>query len=491
MGRAGKGALGRVTGDVRLGLRQGLDSARAAADARWGRPRAESGPIYLVAPAGHPNHGDEQLLAGWLRFLRHHRPGTPVIVDCHTPGQAAVLHHAEHPDVLFTDTLWRLAAEHSGPAESPASDRAAASVEFCRRAVGDLGTRPALASGIDLLRGASVIHLIGGGYVNDQWPQHLGVVAGAGEAGRLGGARVVATGQGFAPCSDPAALADALRGFALVTVRDGASRDLLSGTDVPVRLVGDDGWLSLASGAGIGAPGHPVYSEDPDAARDLVVCAQSDLVDPAVLADALAQILAAWQVPGDRVTVIESIPGGDRVVWDLVCARAEGGGSGIDDDDNTVDPADLSNRASSDTVASDAGGSGPLASDPLASDPVARALADLDLSQARFVPFQHMWADGLPARAGQVWLSTRFHPHLFAAARGASGLVLRSGTSYYDVKHGSLAAAGSQWGTVDAGEVAAGAEVPPLPAAGGFPEPSVDALISAAEALARDLYRRP
>ena len=449
-----------MTGDVRLGLRQRLDSARAAADARWGRPRAESGPIYLVAPAGHPNHGDEQLLAGWLRFLRHHRPGTPVIVDCHTPGQAAVLHHAEHPDVLFTDTLWHLAAEHSGPAESPASDRAAASVEFCRRAVGDLGTRPALASGIDLLRGASVIHLIGGGYVNDQWPHHLGVVAGAGEAGRLGGAHVVATGQGFAPCSDPAALADALRGFALVTVRDAASRDLLSGTDVPVRLVGDDGWLSLAGGAGIGAPGHPVYSEDPDAARDLVVCAQSDLVDPAVLADALAQILAAWQVPGDRVTVVESIPGGDRVVWDLVCARAEGGGSGIDDDDNTVDP-------------------------------VGRALAGLDFAQARFVPFQRVWADGLPARAGQVWLSTRFHPHLFAAARGASGLVLRSGSSYYDVKHGSLAAAGSQWGTVDAGEVAAGAEVPSLPVAGGFSEPAVDALISAAEALARDLYRRP
>lgn len=482
-----------MTGDVRLGLRQRLDSARAAADARWGRPRAESGPIYLVAPAGHPNHGDEQLLAGWLRFLRHHRPGTPVIVDCHTPGQAAVLHHTEHPDVLFTDTLWRLAAEHAGPAESPASDRAAASVEFCRRAVGDLGTRPALASGIDLLRGAAVIHLIGGGYVNDQWPHHLGVVTGAGEAGRLGGARVVATGQGFAPCSDPAGLADALRGFALVTVRDAASLDLLSGTDVPGRLVGDDGWLSLAGGAGIGAPGHPVYSEDPDAARDLVVCAQSDLVDPAVLADALAQILAAWQVPGDRVTVIESIPGGDRVVWDLVCARAEGGGSGIDDDDpvDPVDPADLASRASSDAVSSGAAAPDSVSSDPVGLDPVGRALADLDLSQARFVPFQQVWADGLPARAGQVWLSTRFHPHLFAAARGASGLVLRSGTTYYDVKHGSLAAAGSRWGAVDAGEVAAGAEVPPLPSVGGFPSSAVGALVSAATTLARDLYRRP
>ncbi|WP_264886892.1 polysaccharide pyruvyl transferase family protein [Dietzia sp. NCCP-2495] len=466
-------AAARVTDDVRLALRRRLDSARAAADARWGRPRAESGLIYLVAPAGHPNHGDEQLLAGWLRYLRRHRPGAPVVVDCHTPGQAAVLHHGEHPDVLFTDTLWRLAAEHAGPAEPPASDRAAASVEFCRRAVDDLGTRPVLASGINLLRGASVIHLIGGGYVNDQWPHHLGVVAGAGEAGRLGGASVVATGQGFAPCHDPAVLADALRGFSLVTVRDAASRDLLSGTDVPVRLVGDDGWLALSGGAGFDAPDHPVYSDDPDAARELVVCAQSDLVDPAVLADALARILAAWKISGGRITVVESIPGGDRVVWDLVCARAAAARDRApgSDDDNTVDPADIADRV------------GP--------DPLGHALAELDLSQARFVPFQQVWASGLPARAGQVWLSTRFHPHLFGAARGASGLVLRGGTGYYDVKHGSLVAAGSPWGTVDAGEVAAGAEVPPLPAGGGFSEPAVDALISAAEALADDLYPRP
>ncbi|MBB1046927.1 polysaccharide pyruvyl transferase family protein, partial [Dietzia cercidiphylli] len=98
---------------LRRRARRRLDATRAAADARWGRPRGVHRPVYLVAPAGHPNHGDEQLLAGWLRHLRHRLPGTPVVVDCNTPGQAAVLHHGEHPDVLFTDTLWRLAAEHT------------------------------------------------------------------------------------------------------------------------------------------------------------------------------------------------------------------------------------------------------------------------------------------------------------------------------------------------------------------------------------------
>lgn len=406
-----------------------------------------------MAPAGHPNHGDEQLLAGWLRFLRHRLPGTPVVVDCHTPGQAAVLHHAEHPDVLFTDTLWRLAGECADARDA---------IDLGRRAVADPGMRPAVATGVDLLRSASTVHLIGGGYVNDQWPHHLGVAAAAGEAGRLSGARVVATGQGLVPCGDPALLADALREFAMVAVRDAASHDLLADTDVPVRLVGDDGWLGLA-GAGAEAADspageRPVYSTDPDTCRDLVLCVQSDLGDPDVLADAVARVLAGWAAPGERMTVVESIPGGDRVVWDKVCARASAAGG-----------PDI------------AAGAGPEGDD----DEVGAALNALDLPRARFVPFQELWAAGLPARPGQTWLTTRFHAHLFAAARGASGVALRLGSEYYDVKHGSLAEAGSPWQLLDTQVVV----VPDPPTAGGFDPAAVTSLISAAEGLADELYR--
>ena len=408
--------------------------------------------MYLVAPAGHPNHGDEQLLAGWLRYLRCRLPGTPVVVDCHTPGQAAVLHSAEHPDVLFTDTLWRLAGEHSAAAEA---------IDFCRRGVSDLGVRPALASGVDLLRGAAVVHLIGGGYVNDQWPHHLGVAAGAGEAGRLSGARVVATGQGLMPSGRVDLLADAFRDFDRVIVRDAASRDLLADTGVPVSLAGDDGWLALA-GADLVVPAdHPVYSLDPDTCRDLVLCAQSDLVDPVALAEAVARVLVAWAVPGERMTVVESIPGGDRAVWDLLCARALAATGG------------------------DAAGDGGSGSHD---DDLGRALAELDLPAARFVPFQELWTAGLPARAGQVWLSTRFHPHLFAAARGASGVAIRTGSDYYDVKHGSLAAVGSPWALVAAADLSEAADVPEMPTSGGFPPAVVASMVAAAEVLADELY---
>lgn len=58
-------------------------------------------------------------------------------------------------------------------------------------------------------------------------------------------------------------------------------------------------------------------------------------------------------------------------------------------------------------------------------------------------------ADGFPAAAGQTWISTRFHPHLVAAAAGAAGIAVSVEPDYYITKHGSLIAAGSGWNLVD------------------------------------------
>jgi hypothetical protein len=281
------------------------------------------------------------------------------------------------------------------------------------------------------------------------------VAAAAGEVGRVSGSRVVATGQGLVPCADVAVLAEAFSGFELVAVRDEASHDLLVRTGVPVRHVADDGWLALSTAGSVEAGDHPVYSAEPDTCRDLVVCAQSDLGEPAEIADAVARVLADWAVPGERITVIESIPGGDRVVWDMVCERA---------------------AAATAAAATTATGED--------DDEVGPALAGLDLPRARFVPFQELWSAGLPARPGQVWLTTRFHPHLFAAACGASGVALSTGSAYYDVKHHSLRAAGSAWTAVATGD----GHVPGVPTAGGFDPAVVSERVGAAEALAGEIY---
>src|SRR5699024_8558733 len=66
---------------------------------------------------------------------------------------------------------------------------------------------------------------------------------------------------------------------------------------------------------------------------------------------------------------------------------------------------------------------------------------------ARVVAFDELWAFGLPTREGQTWISTRFHPHLVAAARGVSGIAVSAHTGmYYTVKHASV---GSAWTITD------------------------------------------
>ncbi|MCC3279347.1 polysaccharide pyruvyl transferase family protein [Arthrobacter sp. zg-Y40] len=76
--------------------------------------------------------------------------------------------------------------------------------------------------------------------------------------------------------------------------------------------------------------------------------------------------------------------------------------------------------------------------------PAYRQLADL-IPQDRFIPFAGVWTGGLPVGPDQLWITTRFHFHLLAAAAGARGVALVSRRGYYDVKHASLAALGSGW----------------------------------------------
>lgn len=89
------------------------------------------------------------------------------------------------------------------------------------------------------------------------------------------------------------------------------------------------------------------------------------------------------------------------------------------------------------------------------------------LPDARFYPFLSLWAEGVPARPGQAWLTTRFHFHLLAAAAGARGTVmLPESSGYYDVKHDSVTALGSGW-TLD--DPTSPSVAPPTVAA-DFPE---------------------
>ncbi|HEX2299839.1 MAG TPA: polysaccharide pyruvyl transferase family protein, partial [Pseudonocardiaceae bacterium] len=122
----------------------------------------------------------------------------------------------------------------------------------------------------------------------------------------------------------------------------------------------------------------------------VLLCLQSDLVEEGrsrIAGYALAT-LREWGVKPGEVGVVEGIPGTDQQVYDLLRHELPG---------------------------------------------------------ARLIPFQEIWTNGLPAREGQTWISTRFHMHLIAAAAGAAGVAVSVKPGYYATKHRSLIELGSGW----------------------------------------------
>lgn len=261
---------------------------------RAGPPR-----YYLVAPAGFPNYGDELIAATWLRHLAEVAPDADVWVDTHSPGPAAVLLDGLHPRLRFTETLWRLCWE--APSDEPWEV-----ASWVQAAVHNPGMAPRWHHGIELLAGADVVHLVGGGYVNALWPRHAGLLAGAVAAVERSGGRAAMTGQGLLPVREETtallcALADR---FDVVDVRDDASAELLSvGTGV------DDAFLAVRP---------ELYAAAGDA-PEVMLCLQSDLLEggSAKLAAMVLSTLRSWKVDPERIGVVEGMPRVDRDVYAL------------------------------------------------------------------------------------------------------------------------------------------------------------------------------
>ena len=163
--------------------------------------------------------------------------------------------------------------------------------------------------------------------------------------------------------------------------------------------------------------------------RSLMMSFQTDLVDGGIegLAESALQTVEAWGVDSKRIGYVEGLPGQDRRVFELL---------------------------------------------------------ESSLPDMRFYPFTEVWREGLPARRGQRWLTTRFHQHLLAAAAGAWGVVFPVKPGYYDVKHQSLISRGSRWAVAKPGEPA-----PQPHGEAGF-GPALAPLVSAKQELAARIYER-
>jgi polysaccharide pyruvyl transferase WcaK-like protein len=331
--------------------------------------------IYLVASGGNPNYGDELIVASWLRFLARVRPDAAVWLDCPQPGTASALFAGIHPGLHTTNTLWRSCAE--------ASDQSAGGVWEHVTNVVNRGGTPMFDVGLMRLGQANSIHLLGGGYVNGVWPDHVGLVAGMAAAQRRNGCRLAGSGLGLMPLPENAEqLAKTFGHFTQVSVRDNASAQFLGlGTGV------DDVFLGILHELRRSVESSLVQSR----AKDVMLCIQSDMTDDhtfSQLRDKLHVIVENSLANGLSVGYVEAIPGSDRRMFDAL--------EGIIPEEN-------------------------------------------------FVPFTQVWSDGLPVRRGQQWYTSRFHPHMVAAAAGAKGVAIGILDDYYDVKHRSLLDLGSGW----------------------------------------------
>lgn len=369
--------------------------------------------IYLVGSSGYPYYGDEVVAAAWLRHLAATEPDAEVYLDCPNPGGAQLFLGDLHPNVRFVDTLFRVSLA------APSED-AQEVVDFVSQATRQPGFGYAhRAAGIELLHTADVVHVIGGGYLASIWPRHIGVLAAGQVLAAEHGKNVAITGVGLLPSAASNELLDQLTaGYSVVDVRDERSRALLSADTA--TATGDDALLGLG--------GDEAYDQ-----RDSVgtmMCLQSDLVEEGgleALARSAVETAKAWALHPHKIGYIESIPGQDRVVFEMI---------------------------------------------------------ESELPGMRFYPFTEVWREGLPARRGQRWITTRESLHLAAAAAGAWGVAFPVRAGYDDVAHQNLIDQGSRWVMGTLGEAA-----PEIRGEAGFGS-AIDGLVEAKKAVAQRVYAR-
>lgn len=475
------------------------------------RPRT----FYLVAPAGVPNWGDELIVATWLRYLARTNPDATVVVDCHSPGKAAVLLRGLHPNLVVTNTLWDL-VERAGREVFPQGDTAVTAdevniaqlaklCELTRSWVLDGGAQADLATNLDLVGNADVLHVVGGGYLNDMWPHHAAIiaaVAAVAERQRPEGEPrplFVATGAGLMPQRQGIILPYLLQAD-VVTVRDAASAAVLQhavdglakleaeGTRQPYQplpraefaRVGDDTWVAVALGiveeasvrqeeeraaADAATARRPLWKrlseklhhadagEQPggreqEASRTSAPGAPDPLAEPGEHVD-----LEPFAVTHSDVPVLEwglqHLSFADTHSRFPYHPAPHGRTTVLCVQSDLVDDQEaLWTWVQETLTAWEVTGPDLLVVEciPYGDYAIWQHVVEEHFPGAEFMPFARLWREGLPVGEDVRWLTTRFHPHLLASAAGCEGVAVDAhGAGYYAVKHGSVQAAGSLW----------------------------------------------
>ncbi|HJA01526.1 polysaccharide pyruvyl transferase family protein [Candidatus Collinsella stercoripullorum] len=366
---------------------------------------------YLIGEPGYPNYGDELIAREWLRYLARTHPDLPVYLDCARPGPAAAILRHEHPRLLLVDTVARLTFElqadelGAGEVEDNGKRRPSRAEQLglsVTAALCDEGRAARYAEGIHILRSEMRGLHYLGGGYMTGAWQENLARLSVGPWAHDRGGVVIGTGLGFSPLDASSAE------FALSCSR---SFDSMSVRDEStLKLLSDNERVFLAPDDCFVNGLEGCYSSE-DILPSVMVCIQGDLVeDVSALHSHVVEILKAWSVSkSETVGVVECNPYVDYPIIERL--RMEG-------------------------------------------------------YSCRLFPTVYLLSEGFPARPGQRWITTRYHPHLLAAACGCKGIFIPLGSEYYWHKHAAVLRMGSRWPASPIGQ--------DIPDAGeGFEDPEI------------------
>lgn len=151
--------------------------------------------IVLIGGAGAPNYGDELIVKGWISFLKENLPKSKITFYENIAHNETKL-HGSHENITFKDDLVKVAKSFLGISFW---DQVLRGYNF----IDNGGIEKYKAFELKPLLEADIIHLHGGGYLNNYDPEkgfYIGLLASLKEKY---GKKIFATGIGFGPNPEP------------------------------------------------------------------------------------------------------------------------------------------------------------------------------------------------------------------------------------------------------------------------------------------------
>ncbi len=264
---------------------------------------------YLISAAGVPNYGDEFITRAWLREVARLEPQSEVWLDCISPSHAALLFAGDHPNLHFTSTVWSMVwkANEDFKTLEEGRERVCAWTHHLGSPREDLG--------ILKMKTAASIHLLGGGYLNQVWPQHGMILDIVRSAKEDAGMPLWCTGLGVAPCDGAWLdnLKSSIEMFDFVDVRDDESARILGverGVDDAFLVAGDPQaqWTSVRDDMRVFISlQDDVVGQHPEAADNVV-----------------RALLESGVAEDERIALVEAIPPDDGWPLELMRQRWNG-----------------------------------------------------------------------------------------------------------------------------------------------------------------------